>query len=167
MATLLGALVLVLLGLAVALRIAGQTGSGFAFAALPVAALGLLIARRQPGNRIGLLLLGCSAVLALYGDATAYSVWDYPPPSFPANCTLPGRSSVLLRRWHQCDARRWPSWLAGSQRDDGPGTSQCREDRKEEADQGCRPLLAAYLYAHRTLINGSALCAALAVTERG
>jgi len=77
MATLLGALVLVLLGLAVALGIAGQTGSGFAFAALPVAVLGLLIARRQAGNRIGLLLLGCSAVLALYGDATAYSVWDY------------------------------------------------------------------------------------------
>ena len=77
MATLLGALVLVLLGLAVALLIAGQTGSGFAFAALPVAVLGLVIARRQPGNRIGWLLLGCSAVFALYGDATAYSVWDY------------------------------------------------------------------------------------------
>jgi len=77
MATLLGALVLVLLGLAVALLIAGQTGSGVAFAALPVAVLGLVIARRQPGNRIGLLLLGCSAVFALYGDATAYSVWDY------------------------------------------------------------------------------------------
>ena len=77
MATLLGALVLVLLGLAVALLIVGQTGSGFAFAALPVAVLGLVIARRQPGNRIGLLLLGCSAVFALYGDATAYSVWDY------------------------------------------------------------------------------------------
>jgi winged helix-turn helix protein len=28
------------------------------------------------------------------------------------------------------------------------------------------PLLAAYLSAHRTMINGSALCAALAVTER-
>jgi hypothetical protein len=27
-------------------------------------------------------------------------------------------------------------------------------------------LLAAYLSAHRTMINGSALCAALAVTER-
>jgi hypothetical protein len=67
----------VLLGLTVALLIAGQTGSGLAFAAFPVAVLGLMIARRQPGNRIGLLLLGCSAVFALYGDATAYSVWDY------------------------------------------------------------------------------------------
>jgi predicted ATPase len=28
------------------------------------------------------------------------------------------------------------------------------------------PVLAAYLCAHRTMINGSALCAALAVTER-
>jgi hypothetical protein len=28
------------------------------------------------------------------------------------------------------------------------------------------PLIAAYLSAHRTMINGSALCAALAVTER-
>src|SRR5512142_460123 len=28
------------------------------------------------------------------------------------------------------------------------------------------PVLAAYLSAHRTMINGSALCAALAVTER-
>jgi hypothetical protein len=74
---LLVALVLVLLGLTVALRIAGQTGSGLAFAALPIAVLGLMIARRQPGNRIGWLLLGCSAVFALYGDATAYSVWDY------------------------------------------------------------------------------------------
>jgi hypothetical protein len=75
--SLLVALVLVLSGLAVALRIAGQTGSSLAFAAFPVAVLGLLIARRQPGNRIGLLLLGCSAVFALYGNATAYSVWDY------------------------------------------------------------------------------------------
>ena len=31
---------------------------------------------------------------------------------------------------------------------------------------GNSPLLAAYLSAHRTMINGSALCAALAVTER-
>ena len=28
------------------------------------------------------------------------------------------------------------------------------------------PVLAAYLSAHRTMINGTALCAALAVTER-
>jgi hypothetical protein len=32
--------------------------------------------------------------------------------------------------------------------------------------EGMTPLLAAYLSAHRTMITGSALCAALAVTER-
>jgi hypothetical protein len=72
-----GALVLVSLGLAVALRIAGSKGPGFAIAAFPIAVLGLVIAWRQPGNRIGLLLLGCSAVFAFYGDATSYAVWDY------------------------------------------------------------------------------------------
>jgi len=36
-----------------------------------------VIARRQPGNRIGLLLLGFSAVFLLYGAAEGYSVWDY------------------------------------------------------------------------------------------
>jgi hypothetical protein len=75
MTTLLG--VLVRLGLAVALVIAGQTGSGLAFAAFPVAVSGLVIARRQPANRIGWLLLGCSVVFALYGVATAYSAWGY------------------------------------------------------------------------------------------
>ena len=33
-------------------------------------------------------------------------------------------------------------------------------------DLAGEPLLAAYLSAHRSMINGSALCAALAVTER-
>jgi hypothetical protein len=91
MITVLGVLVLVLVGLAVALRIVGQSGSGLAFAAIPVAVLGLLIVRRQPGNRIGLLLLGCSAVFVLYGDATAYAVWDYHRHG--------GRLPLGRRRW--------------------------------------------------------------------
>jgi len=71
------ALVLVLFGVAVSLAIAGHTGAGLSFAALPVAFLGLVIARRQPANRIAWLLLGFSGVFAVYGDAAAYSVWNY------------------------------------------------------------------------------------------
>ena len=63
------ALVLVLFGVAISLAIAGHTGAGLSFAALPVAFLGLVIARRQPANRIALLLLGFSGVFAVYGDA--------------------------------------------------------------------------------------------------
>jgi hypothetical protein len=73
----LGALVLVLLGLAAALAIASRTAVGLAFTTIPVAALGWVIARRQPGNRIGVLLLGSSAVFLLFGAAEGYSVWDY------------------------------------------------------------------------------------------
>jgi hypothetical protein len=73
----LGALVLILFGVAVALAIAGRTGAGLSFVAFPVALLGLVIARRQPGNRIAWLLLGSSAVFAVYGDAAGYAVWDY------------------------------------------------------------------------------------------
>jgi hypothetical protein len=75
--TALAALVLVLFGLAISLAIAGHTGAGLSFASLPVALLGLVIARRQPANRIAWLLLGFSAVFAFYGDAAGYSVWDY------------------------------------------------------------------------------------------
>jgi hypothetical protein len=75
--TVLGGLVLVLFGLAVSLAVIGHTGAGLSFAALPVALLGLVIARRQPGNRIAWLLLGFSAVFAFYGDAAGYAVWDY------------------------------------------------------------------------------------------
>jgi len=71
------ALVLALLGLAVSLAIVSPTAVGLAFTTLPVAAVGLVIARRQPGNRIGLLLLGSSVVFLLYGVAEGYSVWDY------------------------------------------------------------------------------------------
>src|SRR5271169_207088 len=77
--TVLCALVLVLLVLAVLLAIAGHHGGGggLPFVALPIAVLGLVIARRQPGNRIAWLLLGFGALLSFYGDAAAYSVLDY------------------------------------------------------------------------------------------
>jgi hypothetical protein len=75
--TVLCALVLVLVGLAVLLRFNHHSGVGLAFVALPIAVLGLVIARRQPGNRIAWLLLGSGAVLACYADAQAYSVLDY------------------------------------------------------------------------------------------
>jgi hypothetical protein len=39
--------------------------------------------------------------------------------------------------------------------------------RRADVPPGGRPMLAAALSARRTMINGSALCAALAVTERG
>jgi hypothetical protein len=51
-------------------------------AALPVfavasAALGLVIVRRQPGNPIGWLLVGCGVLALLVGDAELYAVLDY------------------------------------------------------------------------------------------
>jgi hypothetical protein len=71
------ALVLVLVGLAVLLGVSHHSPVGIAFVALPIAVLGLVIARRQPGNRIAWLLLSASVVLACYGDAQAYTVLDY------------------------------------------------------------------------------------------
>jgi hypothetical protein len=65
--TALGALVVVLFGMATSLAVVGRTGAGLSFVALPVALLGLVIARRQPGNRIAWLLLSFSAVFAVYG----------------------------------------------------------------------------------------------------
>jgi len=41
-----------------------------------------------------------------------------------------------------------------------------RRRTKVTKGPGSRAVLAAYLSTHRTIINGSALCAALAVTER-
>ena len=74
---LLVALALVLFGLGVPLGISAHGGVGLAAVALPVAVLGLVIARRQPGNRIAWLLLGFSALLAFYQDAANYAVLDY------------------------------------------------------------------------------------------
>ncbi len=87
----LGALVLVLVGLFVPIGIAGRHPfDGFVLFGVLAAALGWLIIRRQPGNRIGLLLLGFAALLVFYADAADYAVLDYHlhhgtlPLGFPA-----------------------------------------------------------------------------------
>jgi hypothetical protein len=87
----LGALILVLVALSVPIGIlARKPVDPLALLGVLVAALGLLIARRQPGNRIGLLLTGFGALLVFYEDAARYSVADYNvhhgtlPLGFPA-----------------------------------------------------------------------------------
>ena len=88
--TVLCALVLVLFGLGMAVSIAAGKPDGLAVFALLFAGLGLVIARRQPGNRIAWLLLGFSALLVFYEDAAVYSATDYRlhggklPLGFPA-----------------------------------------------------------------------------------
>ena len=88
--TVLCALVLVLFGLGMAISIAAGKPDGLAVFALLFAGLGLVIARRQPGNRIAWLLLGFSALLVFYEDAAVYSATDYRlhggklPLGFPA-----------------------------------------------------------------------------------
>jgi hypothetical protein len=76
----LGALALVLvlygLGLPVALAI-HKPGDGLSLFALLIAVLGLVIARRQPGNSVAWLLLGFSAAVVFYEDAANYAVLDY------------------------------------------------------------------------------------------
>jgi disulfide bond formation protein DsbB len=80
------ALVLVLFGVAVSLAIAGHTGAGLSFAALPVAFLGLVIARRQPANRIAWLLLGFSGVYAHHALEPAHiTLWLSPDAGHPAS----------------------------------------------------------------------------------
>jgi hypothetical protein len=74
----LGALVLVLAGLSVPIGIAArQPFDGLVLFGVLAAALGWLIIRRQPGNRIGLLLVGFGAMLIFYEDAARYAVADY------------------------------------------------------------------------------------------
>jgi hypothetical protein len=87
----LGALVLVLVGLSVPIGIAARKPiDGLALFGILAAALGWLIVRRQPGNRIGLLLMGFGALLVFYEDAARYAVADYHvhrgtlPLGFPA-----------------------------------------------------------------------------------
>ena len=87
----LGALVLVLVGLSVPIGIAArQPFDGLVLLVVLTAALGWLITRRQPGNRIGLLLVGYGALLVFYEDAANYAVLDYHlhhgtlPLGFPA-----------------------------------------------------------------------------------
>ena len=80
-----------LVGLSVPIGIAArQRFDGVVLLVVLTAALGWLITRRQPGNRIGLLLVGCAALLVFYEDAANYAVLDYHlhhgtlPLGFPA-----------------------------------------------------------------------------------
>ena len=63
---------------------------GLALFGVLTAVLGWLITRRQPGNRIALLLVGYAAILIFYEDAAKYAVLDYHvhhgtlPLGFPA-----------------------------------------------------------------------------------
>jgi hypothetical protein len=87
----LGVLVLVLAGLSVPIGIAARKPiEGLVLFGALAAALGWLIIRRQPGNRIGLLLMGFGALIAFYEDAATYAVANYHfhsgtlPLGFPA-----------------------------------------------------------------------------------
>jgi hypothetical protein len=74
----LGALILVLVALDVLVgQVSHGGGADLWLVALLVAVLGLVVARRQPGNPLGWLLLGFSVWVAVYDIAGAYAVWDY------------------------------------------------------------------------------------------
>jgi hypothetical protein len=77
-ALVLGALTLALVALDALLGHAAHGGgAGLWLVALLIAGLGLVVARRQPGNPLGWLLLAFSVWLALYDIAGGYAVWDY------------------------------------------------------------------------------------------
>ena len=91
LATIVLGAVVVLVGLSVPIGIAARKPfDGLVLLVVLTAALGWLITRRQPGNRIGLLLVGYAAVLVFYEDAANYAVLDYHlhhgtlPLGFPA-----------------------------------------------------------------------------------
>jgi hypothetical protein len=72
------ALVLVLFALGELAGVASHGGGGgVGLAALLIGVLGLVVARRQPANPIGWLLLGFGATAAFYGAASSYAVLDY------------------------------------------------------------------------------------------
>jgi hypothetical protein len=71
------ALIVVLFGLSVALGSGVHGGGNIGIAGLPIGLLGLVIARRQPGNRVAWLLLVFGVAITFYGDAATYSVFDY------------------------------------------------------------------------------------------
>ena len=74
----LGALTLVLFVLDQLLGFAAHGGgSGLGVAGLLIGVLGLVVARRQPVNPIGWLLMGIGATTALYDVASGYAVLDY------------------------------------------------------------------------------------------
>jgi len=96
-------LVLALVGLSVPIGIAARKPfDGQALLVVLVAALGWLIIRRQPGNRIGLLLIGFVALFGFYEDAANYAVADYHlhggtlPLGFPAALIASELWSVLF-----------------------------------------------------------------------
>ena len=67
-----------MVGLSVPIGIAArQPFDGLVLAGVLAAALGWLIIRRQPGNRIGVLLVGFGALLVFYEDAANYAALDY------------------------------------------------------------------------------------------
>jgi hypothetical protein len=74
----LAALTLVLLALGVMAGVAAHGGrDGLGLGALLISVLGLVVARRQPANPIGWLLLGFAVTAAFYGAAGSYAVLDY------------------------------------------------------------------------------------------
>ncbi len=78
MAVALGVLILVLFALGLLAGAAAHGGGGgLGLAALLIGVLGLVVARRQPANPIGWLLLGFAATTAFYGAASSYAVLDY------------------------------------------------------------------------------------------
>ena len=78
MALALGALILALFALGVLLGFAAHGGGGgLGGAGLLVGVLGLVVARRQPGNPIGWLLMGFGVAGVFFDVAGAYAVLDY------------------------------------------------------------------------------------------
>jgi hypothetical protein len=91
LATIVLGVLVVLVGLSAPIGIAiRKPFDGLVFLVVLTAALGWLITRRQPGNRIGLLLVGFCVLLGFYDDAANYAVLDYHfhhgtlPLGFPA-----------------------------------------------------------------------------------
>jgi uncharacterized membrane-anchored protein len=71
-----GVLLLVLYGAWIPLTVATQAGFN-AVVALPFSVVGLIVARRQPRNIIGWLLLALALSLVVSSDAAEYSLLDY------------------------------------------------------------------------------------------
>lgn len=82
-ALLVGGLILIMAVVAVPLAklahqsLSAQTGSEPAWVMLPMAAVGLVLAWRKPGNSLGWLMLAGAAFLVLSEDASFYTVADY------------------------------------------------------------------------------------------
>ena len=60
-----------------ALRIFGPGGNGVSLALLPFAIFGAVVARRQPGNPLGTILLLLTLAVAASSDAGHYAVLRY------------------------------------------------------------------------------------------